>query len=385
MDQSIWPLVEEANRQEPLSERDLLLQQILKGQAPQQQPVPDELSLTPKTGLVKPGNAGTVTPAAQAKVQGASVSSGSRGAGIVSGSDWQTLLSRERPDSLKQQEAAIKDQEQLIKKMTPYEHKIDFSPLMALSDSWGGTNLAKNYQRPETEEEHQAKLADLNNKLLAQKNALSGNDNDLIKLSVIKQANDAASKNARFDENMQFKKETQLQQDLDKDLFDPINKRSAEFGQIDAALAKGDWATIGATMSQFSRGIAGEKGVLTDKDVERVMPKSFQGDLAKLKSYFANTPTEQMDPAYVKGLQELSILARKNAADVYGRMVSDKRRLYGSRATFSGMMSPGSSGDMMLKTAENRITDFGKSATGAPPTDPARARLEELRRKAAQQ
>lgn len=194
--------------------------------------------------------------------------------------------------------------------------------------------------------------------------------------------------NARFDKAMTARLEQEIQKDLERDIYKPLTEREQQFGLIDKALKDGSYTTVSQVMSQFARGVAGEKGVLTDQDVARVFPNTGINSLAKLENYV--NAEGKADPAIVAKLQQLANIARGNASKVYGDYVSEKEKLYKSRRTARnlGLFDKDQIGGQAFDEAR------GKAGRFAPQTQEAAApaggfdakkksRLEELRAKQA--
>ncbi len=80
------------------------------------------------------------------------------------GADYEDLLRkiREGTDSLARDQRAVGDQyRDRAKPLMQGDLQYDLSPLAALVDSWTGSGLQKGYQRPETGDERQARIAKL--------------------------------------------------------------------------------------------------------------------------------------------------------------------------------------------------------------------------------
>jgi hypothetical protein len=107
-----------------------------------------------------------------------------------------------------------------------------------------------------------------------------------------------------------------------------MNTRAEQFNNIDTAFKSGDYAQIMPILSQFARGIANEKGVLTDKDRDILIPKNFQGDFAKFVAYFNKTPSAEVPPEYTASLRKMIATAKANARNMYKKMLETKKGAY---------------------------------------------------------
>lgn len=116
-----------------------------------------------------------------------------------------------------------------------------------------------------------------------------------------------------------------------------LNASKEQFGIIDSALASRDYASINLTLAQLARRVSGEKGVLTDQDVKRVMPSNFQGDVAKFMTYLNGvTPTTVVPPEYAKSLQGMVELAKQRAREKYEGQVKSLEGIYRPDPKFGG-------------------------------------------------
>jgi hypothetical protein len=288
-----------------------------------------------------------------------------------------------------EQRKALQDMENQYTADLNKPRPLNYGPLLGLVDSWTGSQLAKNYKAPMSDEDRSDKLLKLQDLVVKQKNAIQDNLTNLIRAQIgpdrqvdtVKQINDIVT-TLKGKDKLQttnevgrstpratgagnaIRLEKDLRTDIDKNVITPITHRSEQFGIIDDAFKTGDYQAINSVLSQFSRGVAGEKGVLTDQDIVRVMPRSFEGDVAKWKAYISNTPSAQMPPEYVDSLRNMVGIARQNAAKVYGEMLESKERLYRASPSYQTLMQGG--GSEMFKTARDRVTSFGDQGGSKP-------------------
>jgi hypothetical protein len=134
-----------------------------------------------------------------------------------------------------QQEGSISSMEDSLKKYLARERKTDLSPLLALADSWSGSNLLKAYNRPETQEERDAKVLQIQNLIAKQRGELTDNELSLLKSRASELASDRRNsdyyKNVRALAGMQFKEDEALESKV-KDL----SKRTELFPSIKEAI-----------------------------------------------------------------------------------------------------------------------------------------------------
>lgn len=262
------------------------------------------------------------------------------------------------------------------------EGQIDFSPLAAYVDSNFSTNLLKGYKAPETPEERQAKIMEMEKFLQDQQGKLADTEVDRLK-AMMNAADERAklrmmqsmARQDRFDESQLFKKEENIRKDLDKSVLEPLNEMELQYTKLGEALNSGDSQKIQNALSTYARSISGEKGVLTDQDIVRVLPRNFQADFARLESYFNSTPSAQIDPAFVKSMVEMIDMARNAAGQVYAQRLKAKRDSYGATSSYGGLMQEGFSGDKMFDVAEGRLSKFTQPTQpkGSAPVGGAKA------------
>ena len=253
----------------------------------------------------------------------------------------------------------------------PQDTRTDLSPLLALSDAWFGGNLQKGYQAPPSPEEvrqlqNKNLMALANEKQkLAELMSKGGSGNGLLAKIALMRDKDKGTQ-SRYDEKKILQMEDTVRKDLDTSLVKPLSTRMEQFQNIDDALASGDYQKIWSNLSQFARGVSGEKGVLTDQDIQRVMPKNIYGDIAKIKSYFSETPSDKLDPKYVDKLRELVQTAKANAAKVYSDVLSAKENNYSATQSYKPLFQEGGSGRSMFNQSREALKAF----TGnQPPAD----------------
>lgn len=102
---------------------------------------------------------------------------------VTSRSDYDDLVKRLNEkglDSLKGQAQGVQDQTEMLNLALGQRNGLDLSPLMALTDSWTGSNLQKGYSKPDPTA-LQGSLQTMQQALQKSKNDLSQNDIDLLK------------------------------------------------------------------------------------------------------------------------------------------------------------------------------------------------------------
>jgi len=254
---------------------------------------------------------------------------------------------------------------QLAAQLQTNSTNIDWTPLAASLKDWTGSDapLIAAKSNAQMNQTNQARTNELFDQLTAR-----GKPGGLTPRDILSQG----SRQSRYEDSQEEKLETKLRTDLDKDIFDPISKRKEQFNLIDDAFNSNDYQQIWNVMSQFARGVSGEKGVLTDTDIARVMPRNVWGDVGKIKAYFSSTPSAEMDPKYIVKLRELVEKARSNASTVYRDRVNEKKKLYGASRSYEPLKMSGALDDM-LSAANESVGAFGVSTYKAPKAAPKAA------------
>lgn len=133
--------------------------------------------------------------------------------------------------------------------------------------------------------------------------------------------------------NLQFRKE--------QDIRNAVNQEQTKFQDvkntfdtIDGALASNDYQQVSNSLAQIARFVGGEKGMLSEGDIKRVVPSNYQGSLHRFLSYFSDTPTTQMNPAYVASLRELVQRARANVGKKYKSLADSRVNGYAQSSTY---------------------------------------------------
>lgn len=103
--------------------------------------------------------------------------------------------------------------------------------------------------------------------------------------------------------------------DRGEKIMKEVNETIGGLDSLEGALRSGNPAQISATMSKAARVISGEVGVLTDKDVGRILPSTLAKDVKSLVTYLTSRTEQNLDPAAFDSLRMLTLKAKKNIAD----------------------------------------------------------------------
>jgi hypothetical protein len=263
---------------------------------------------------------------------------------------------------------------------------IDTTPTAAFLDSMFGGQSVKGAQAVQQALREQD---DLLNQLIMNKAAdaqarVAANQAFAMQRDAAKQA----EQNERFDAKNRDNIEKEIQTAYERDIIMPLKERDAQFKTMETALAKGDSPTIMMILGQFARGISGEKGVLTDKDIERVFPQTARQKIANIQAFL--TGKAPADPEVVSKARELLDIAKANARKIFGDSADQKARQYASRSLVKryGLDAPGGVIDTARQEAWNTINQFSTSpsasttaSTAAPRSEKVEAILKALREK----
>lgn len=239
---------------------------------------------------------------------------------------------QKQADSIKQ----MKLQAQEMREKRP---GLNLAPLMGYIDflNKGKSNTLGAYMNsglmPESPEQRQAKISQLQKAISQAEDKLTDKE-----IKVLKANLDAQKAGTSFSTNMRAMTRLLSQEGVQKrhnakeaaarqkefmkwstDLNEKVTADSRQFNQLSDAFEQGDYQSVMANLGVFARVISGERGVLTDKDITRVIPRSILQDEAQLKAYFTEdgAATAKVDPNWTRALKKLISIARKNKTKEY--------------------------------------------------------------------
>ncbi len=232
--------------------------------------------------------------------------------------------------SFEQQRQGLSDEMAMLKKIAQTPDGLDLSPVAALVDQWTGSNFSKTYKKPDARA-RQIEDFGLNDKMLQRQQQLSSDQLGLYKaqlsgyqqdqlmktmLTANQVSNKPAGGNGRG-EAQQAKFASDYRNAIGKMDAD-LTETKAQYRIIDDALNSGSYAHINITLGQLARRISSEKGVLRDSDIERTMPRSFNGDTYKFLTYVSSlTPDTPVPPEYTDSLKAIVNFAKKKDAEKF--------------------------------------------------------------------
>lgn len=270
----------------------------------------------------------------------------------------------------------------------PSEQK-DLYPFLNWVDSVAGTNLAQGYQRPKSKEEAMQQDAVLQKEIVKLQGDMTGDQLNFIKSQMQKRADkhqadllfklkQSEMTQGRHQDRLLQKESTEISKKMEK-----LNKEATEEQRVinnlegmitpDPVTGMVDFQSLQIALSNFARIIGGERGVLTDRDVARIVPANIAQDTAKIKAYFSNIPTADITPEFVSGLKKAIARARENAKAKY-ETDSNILKTSGINSRFSkDLWAPGQQADLLHRHFNDMIKKgfTGDSQEEAPATPPA--------------
>ena len=273
-------------------------------------------------------------------------------------------------DLLLQQEQGLNRQQQDYDAFKQQPQAIDFRGLAAWSDSLYGGNLsaaAKEISPPDPEE-RQKILAAMEQSMNAQRNQMSNQLKGLVDSKNQSKMMDLMSKNQRFQEGQQFR----LNQDLDKtsqNFSKDAFEKMLQFSPVEKALTpdKDGMVSAGAigTVKSFAARALGEKGVLTDQDIARVIPAALEARIAGLESYLTGDPNQKIPATIVGPLTE----ALRNAKQAVGEV--SQKRLHSAYQAYQARGGDVQTGQAIVGSYLDPIQKAYGSGGAAAPEAPA--------------
>lgn len=211
---------------------------------------------------------------------------------------------------------------------------VDVSPLMALTDAWTGSNLAKSYKAPPGWDARAKLLLDYGQKM--QKDEQDQLDSMIKMAQYMKSGSTTEQLGSVLGQSYSMGQTPLGQPKLggagrprdpqieDKYLISMANKAYDKFSEanrqlntLEDNLARGDLQGLQISLGFASRQLGGQMGVLTDKDVRQTLPATGLQTLAQLEAYVTNNPNVLLDPKITKGLKELAAIARTKLESKY--------------------------------------------------------------------
>lgn len=286
-------------------------------------------------------------------------------------------LDKEKIKELIQQEqSGISQLEQTIQNLRQQPQSINWKPAAAFLDAGvKGQNLAAAMPEYTSPEDRAFKIAQLENLVQQRKSGATENALSLLKNSLYKQQLGDERRREHFEKSQGLKKEDTIRKDFGG-IMGTVEEDQRMFSTMDENLARGDYQSVMASLANFARAVAGEKGVLSDSDIKRVLPRTFSGDVAKTFAYLGS-PNAEITQEVVDNMRSLIEIARKKTMDKHQKALQLRKSTYQNpKSSYYELAAPGSGGvgDVLIKDAEERIKSIvsptaGGSAQGLPSFD----------------
>jgi spore coat protein CotF len=300
----------------------------------------------------------------------------------------QALLEQKFAEGINRREEDLELQRMLAQKQAEGPVQADLSGFFDMAALAGASpRVGARYQAP--------KQQNINDMLAPMQKAEGALADDQINYLKTKLAGQAAKKNdytqSRFDEAKNIDAYKYVKGAFDKPLKD-INEFNLASRGVASALETGDVFSVQNALSNFAR-MGGEKGVLTDQDIARVMPGNLETNIVKVRAWLSGDPTIPMPKEMVDSIKgrigELEIVARKKLEDQVRQQEEMFEYSPDKMRQFSGSLAQVAKKDLQIpkkekKTEEvNSVMSSGEAAKPKPkpkvsPIDIDNMTLEEL-------
>ena len=222
-------------------------------------------------------------------------------------------------------------EKQLLEKQSALEGLIknsnsgpDLTGLMAAFEHFGGvkpeaSQIYKERYAPMTEQERNAAIAKA--KTSAADNAI---EMTKIKSSQFKDLTEASAKGGAPSESVIRTAEGAVDKEL-SNYEDNSKKFWTQADQLGQLLKTATVQSMGAAASQYARFIAGEKGVLTDKDTGRVIPPSIQQTIKSAQGWL-NSGQAEFPSELVKPMKDMVDWVKDNQTTVDREYLTMKQK-----------------------------------------------------------
>jgi hypothetical protein len=235
--------------------------------------------------------------------------------------------------------------------------KLDLSPLLAYVDSIvPGSNLMKGYKPPKNREERQVMVKAMEDKLMKRRAELSKQQiNYLNAMQSDSMFGGLSGKDKRFQQRMSAYMQKDIKKDLDK-MSDDLNGTLRDLSNLSDNLSPSEpnggvsRQKLMSIAGVFARKISGEKGVLTDRDITRIMPATWEGSWADFVNYIGeNGPKGTVNPEWTGNMLDMIQTSRRNFKNYIDNRLEDVHGMYYDMDYAPGVMDPGGPGDRMFR------------------------------------
>lgn len=274
---------------------------------------------------------------------------------MLSPSDYANLQLRAQEDdslkALREQQAKLQE---LIGSYAP-EPQTNLAPLNQFVSSLTGKDVASGYAPPPSQTDYVKLIAGLQNMISENQMGISKAEQDFLKNQLqgkIAQKVETSVGDKKGGSSNSF--DSQFRNDVSK-VDETLTTQKSGFDTIENALKSRDFSKLNNIKAIFARAVSGEKGVLTDKDVDaRVLPNSIQLGLDKASAYF-NSGNTKYDPEVARQMSEMLSIARKVSVN------AAKEKLQGVATRYTPFGQFNDSHAQVLKNTGKRVQEYEKS------------------------
>lgn len=235
--------------------------------------------------------------------------------------------------SQRSQKQSLADLQNSLNDYLSAPSQVDLSALMALSDQWTGGKMAQNYKAPQDIEDRFKYGLQIQDLIAKRKNDMAQGEIDLLE----KLQRHKDGRQDRFELGQIRKNDERIDSFL-KGIEKEAANEAKTFNVMDQAFRSGSYSQIISSLANYARAVSGEKGVLTDQDIQRIMPKNYQGGVAKFLSYFNEIPTSELPANFTSELQSLLNKAKTETSRKYKSQLSSEKSRLAKMSTFSNTM-----------------------------------------------
>lgn len=229
--------------------------------------------------------------------------------------------------------------QELAKMGTGIQPQVNLAPLTNLADTWYGGNISKGNVPQESQQELLQRLAGYQGAVAKQRGSLA----DMIEAYQKKVAPSGgrmlATTSLKDVQEMQRKNMGALTAQQQENLYKEIRQKSVmpmvqsltdsgkQLQYIEQVLGRGDIKEIGSALSNFARIVAGEKGVLTQQDINRQLPDNWEKTKADVVAFFKSGGTYD-DPRVLESIKSLTEMMKNATRKAYNEKIHAQVQTY---------------------------------------------------------
>ena len=219
------------------------------------------------------------------------------------------------------------------------EPQLDISPLVSLVDQWTGSKLAQSYKKPVSKMEKAAmaikaaedeakRRSDINKDLFTNYTKFKEGESQQ---GLTQKIAEMLTSGVKPPPQMNPASLPNLGVRISKDANKIYQDYKDSIQRIDLsrqAISTGQFGEIRRNLAVIAREISGEKGVLTDSDISRVLPNTVGMDAAKLQTYLESNPNILVSPQITQALlKDLDRAKDRKSKDVQNKLKTYKESL----------------------------------------------------------